>query len=278
MKGFILYFWYALINLFSKEKLVDQNSKFDVTLTSHGGRVGRVYLAIESACGGGVKPKRVVLFLSQEDWRGPLPNSLIRLCRRGLEVITCENHGPHKKMHPYLHMNACFARPLVTIDDDVFYESTIFSKLYESWLINKLHIHCLRARSIVLRGEMMAPYAVWPLCEVSKPSHVNFSTGVGGVIYPPDFLAAIKGAGGDFMEMCPEADDVWINANALRFGFRVKQVFNAPSRRPDIPGSRRTALFKRNIRRGGTDDQLVKVYDHHLISKLLDEFSREAGG
>lgn len=276
MKGYLLLIWYALKNFLTKGKLVDENSMFDVALTSHGDRVGRAFGAIESACGGGVKPRRIILFLSQEDWHGPLPKSLIRLCRRGLEVITCENDGPHKKMQPYLRMNACFARPLITIDDDVFYEPVIFNNLYNAWLTDKLHIHCLRARSIALRGDMLMPYVVWPLCKNSDPSHAHFSTGVGGVLYPPDFLVAIKGAGCEFREKCPEADDVWVNAHAVRFGFRVKQASIEPSRRPDIPGSRSTALFKKNIRLGGNDEQLARVYDRDLIYTLLSECSRRS--
>jgi hypothetical protein len=60
----------------------------------------------------------------------------------------------------------------------------------------------------------------------------------------------------------------------VRSGFRVRQVLNVPSRRPDIPGSRGTALFKKNIRLGGNDAQLARVYDKYIISIMTDEFSR----
>ncbi|MEN9451903.1 MAG: hypothetical protein RLZZ369_962, partial [Pseudomonadota bacterium] len=88
VKSYLLFLRYALKNWLSKEKLVDESSAFDVSLTSHGDRVNRVHLAIESACSG-IKPRRVILFLSREDWPGRLPKSLTRLCHRGLEVITC---------------------------------------------------------------------------------------------------------------------------------------------------------------------------------------------
>lgn len=256
---------------------MDESSAFDVSLTSHGNRVNRVHLAIESACSG-IKPKRVVLFLSREDWPGRLPKSLMRLCHRGLEVITCENDGPHKKLQPYLRMNASFVRPLITIDDDVFYEHLAIKHLFDAWLSDKAVIHCLRARSVLLDEDGLMPYIAWPLCRSNEPSHLNFSTGVGGVLYPPEFLFAIKRGGSGFRVTCPDADDVWVNAFAVRSGFRVKQVAREPSRRPDVPGSRRTALFKKNIHFGGNDTQLARVYDECLISIMMDEFSRRFEG
>lgn len=273
VKSYLLFLRYALKNWLSKEKLVDESSAFDVSLTSHGDRVNRVHLAIESACSG-IKPRRVILFLSREDWPGRLPKSLTRLCHRGLEVITCENDGPHKKLQPYLQMTASFVRPLITIDDDVFYEHLAFKHLFDAWLSDKAVIHCLRARSVLTNGDALMPYIAWPLCNSSAPSHLNFSTGVGGVLYPPDFLLLLKRVGLGYRATCPDADDIWVNACAVRSGFRVRQVLNVPSRRPDIPGSRGTALFKKNIRLGGNDAQLARVYDKYIISIMTDDFSR----
>ncbi len=273
MKSYVLFIWYTLKGWISKEKLIDEGSAFDVTLTSHGDRVGRVHLAIESACNG-IKPKRIILFLSREDCPGRLPKSLMRLCHRGLEVITCENDGPHKKIQPYLRMHASFVRPLITIDDDVFYQNLAFELLLRAWLGNRTVIHCLRARSVLMDGCKLMPYTAWPLCKNTEASHLHFSTGVGGVIYPPEFLLVLKRGGSGFRVMCPDADDVWINAHSLRSGFRVSQVSKTPSRRPDIPGSRRSALFKKNCHLGGNDAHLARVYDDCTVAVMRAEILR----
>lgn len=267
MKSYLLAGWYYLCNLFKKSPLTDEGAAFDVALTSHSDRVLRVFMAIESACAQ-ARPARVILFLSKEDWPKPLPRSIERLRSRGLEVIQCENVGPHKKQQAYLDSKDVFHRPLLTIDDDVFYDPHLLDRLASAWKARPQEIHCSRARRVsIQRGELL-PYRSWPLCDQAHASYATFSTGVGGVIYPPAFLLHLKDAGKGFKELCPLADDIWVHRQAVAHGFRVRQLSPNSTRFPDIPGSRRTALFKLNVRQGENDKQLRSSYSADLIAKI----------
>lgn len=269
MKSCVLFVFFYFKNYFLRSSIVDKGSDFDVSITSHSDRVGRVFAAIESACSGSLKPRRILLFLSKEDWSGRLPSTLKRLCDRGLEIIECENVGPHKKHQPYLSMFTRFSLPLITLDDDVYYPSILFERLYSVWYWNPMEIHCSRARSVLLEDGKLAPYKKWPLCANKEASFRNFSTGVGGVIYPPDFLERLKDAGQEYKEKCPTADDVWINKTAVREGYKVRQLDSVSAVYTDIPGSRRTALFKKNVRRGGNDFQISSTYSSFEVDRMM---------
>ncbi len=267
--SYFLYLWFALVNRLSKKSLVDPQADFDVSLTSHADRVLRLHGAIESLCAGSVKPRRIILYLAAEDWPRPLPKTVQRLVGRGLEVIDCPNFGPHKKQQPYLQQQSTFRYPLITVDDDVYYDSDLLQRLVAAWRERPAEIHCSRARRIQFRGEEFAPYKSWPLCTGTEASHLNFATGVGGVLYPPAFLEFLKQAGDGFQHLCPMADDIWMHVNETRAGYPVRQVAPVASYFPDIPGSRRTALFKKNIRGDHNDHQLKAVYTAADLARLL---------
>lgn len=258
---------YGLANVASSRSLIDSSSDFDLTLTSHTDRVRRVFMAIESACSG-LRPARVILYLAKEDWNGPLPTSLLRLKDRGLEIRECENLGPHKKQQGYLSQQESFERPLVTIDDDVFYAPDLLERLRNAWNANPHEIHCSRARRMLIQRGQLMPYRTWPLCDVPHPSHLTFPTGVGGVIYPPSFLARLKAAGDGFKKSCPFADDIWVHCQAVTNAVKIRQLTATSARFPDIPGSRRTGLFRSNLREGGNDRQLLSTFSPELIAWL----------
>lgn len=268
MKNHLLLVESYLYNLLFSPSIIDTRSGFDLALTSHSSRVSRAFAAIESVCSGPVKPRRVILFLSDEELSRPLPSPLARLASRGLEILRCEDVGPHTKLQPYLALHEHFTHPLVTIDDDVFYDRGLLRGLASAWAAQPEIIHCSRARKIMLRGSGFAPYASWPLCGDDEPSSSNFVTGVGGVIYPPGFLSALKIAGDGYRQVCPMADDIWINKQALRAGIRVRQMKSAPAKLLDVPGARRTARFKKNLRLGENDIQLRHSYTTREIGSI----------
>jgi hypothetical protein len=71
-----------------------------VSLTSHGRRVETVYLTVESIGQGRLLPSRLILWLDDEAMFQNLPESLLRLRCRGLEIPLAQNNGPQKKYNP----------------------------------------------------------------------------------------------------------------------------------------------------------------------------------
>jgi hypothetical protein len=206
-----------------------------------------------------------------------LPASLQRTVKRGAEIIYCRDVGPHTKYFPYLELVEKFEHPLVTVDDDIIYAPYMLEKLVDAWHSMSNFIHCHRARRINFVDLQLAPYKSWAMCRSTEPSFENFATGVSGVIYPPRFLFALKVAGDSFLQCCPKADDIWLNVNALRAGFPVRQIKAQAIHFCEIPFSRRTALFKTNLHGEKNDEQIRATYtseDIPLMKKtIFDSFS-----
>jgi hypothetical protein len=257
-------------NVFSRTPLV-QNSGPTVSMTTYGARIDSVFLALETIGRGAIRPGRLVLWIDDPVRFSKLPVSLRRLQKRGLEIELCENFGPHTKYYPYVEAHNDFTEPLVTADDDVLYPTNWLSGLIDAYENDDQVISCYCARTLRVDGQRLAPYVTWPLCSSTQPSLRNFVTGVSGVIYPPPFLAHLKAAGREFVDVCPKADDVWLHVNAVRLRYRVRQIKDVALTFQVVPGTQELALYQSNMFGGGNDEQISKTYRASDIAALANE-------
>lgn len=239
-----------------------------VSLTSYGRRIATAFYTIESIGRGTLKPSRLVLWLSHADIAQGIPASLRRLQKRGLTIQACHDWGPHKKYYPEI-ANVRSEGPLVTADDDVLYPVWWLEQLVASWKREPSMIHCYRARRIRCAPDgQLLPYRSWRGCRSTDPSHLNFSVGGSGVLYPPHMREALRERGTAFEVCCPHADDVWLNATALRSGTLVRQVMDTPMRFDDLPGARSGGLARVNVKGGGNDRQIASTYWPEDLARL----------
>ncbi|MGH7885949.1 MAG: hypothetical protein ACRENO_09675 [Thermodesulfobacteriota bacterium] len=251
----------------SKESILDPSGPV-LSLTTFEHRLNLVFYAIESIGRGSSKPSRIILWLNEEYKNLKPPKTLERLISRGLEIQFCTNYVSHKKYYPYLERESEFNKPLVTADDDILYPKYWLQKLIEAYKAEPSIIHCYRANRISLNNKQFLPYNEWEFCLNSSPSHGNFITGVSGVIYPPEFLQYLKAQGDLFLNCCPKADDIWLNVNALRAGFKIAQINDTPIHFNIIPGSQKHRLMNYNVTEGGNQIQLIKTFTKEDIEKL----------
>jgi hypothetical protein len=254
-------------NLFCRQ-LITGNAPLAVSLTSYGSRLNSVYLTIESISKGVIKPQRIVLWIDETDKFNCPPPSILRLIARGLEIRRTTNFGPHKKYYPYIQAFVNDDLPLLTADDDVIYPEYWVNDLLQAYYVEPKHIHCFRARTLSFDSNALPPYAAWPLCESDQAARTTFLTGVSGVLYPPSFLPELRQRGAVFMEVCPKADDIWLNVIALRAGFLVKQVRVKAMDFPEIPGSQAVALWISNQVGGSNDSQIHATYTEEDYLKI----------
>lgn len=240
-----------------------------VSLTSYGRRIDTVFLTIESIASGSFLPSRIILWLDHEPTFQNLPDSLIRLKRRGLEVCLTVNYGPHTKYYPYIKVTRLFEVPLVTADDDILYPHDWLKRLAEAHSEEPAVINCYRARVIAFEGEALAGYEHWELCRETTPKTRHFATGVSGVIYPPMFLDVLRDAGTAFTDCCPRADDIWLHVQALRAGYKVRQFVSKATHFPILPNTQQMALQHSNWgSQGGNDSQAAATYKREDLKAL----------
>ena len=246
-------------NLHSREPLLSADGPV-VSLTTYEPRWPRVHYTIESIGCGRLRPSRLVLWVAPSVLQLGTPDTLQRLVARGLEIRTCEDLGPHKKYYPQVHQGPA-ARDLVTADDDVLYWGDWLQTLAAAAAARPQFIHAHRAHlmSFAADGSFL-PYAQWPACRSTAPSPLHFTTGVGGVLYPPAMQQALRDAGDGFRACCPRADDIWLNAVAWRSGIGVCQVRVFSPLLFEVPGTRTHGLARENVGSGGNDRQLQATY------------------
>jgi hypothetical protein len=251
-----------------------------VSLTTHGPRVNRVHVTIESICAGTVRPARLILWLNPGPETATLPRALVGLQARGLEVKYVDNFGPHTKYFPYVASEPQHTRPLVTADDDVIYPRDWLERLLDAHLAQPAYVHCYRARRVVLDGSTLAPYNSWGFDTTGAPSLLNFATGVAGVIYPPAMLQRLKECGDAFRAVCPKADDLWLHVIAIRNGFRIKQLAGQAVDHGVVRGTPASGLYHFNVIGTGNDAQIAKTYTAQDLQTLIAESaeSRTAAG
>jgi len=115
----------------------------------------------------------------------------------------------------------------------------------------------------------VAPYETWPHAMSGAPDFKKFAIGIGGVLYPPAMVNALRGAGEGFRIVSPRADDVWLKAVSLRAGLKVSQASDKFLFLIDVPGMRESGLAKSNVLRGGNDEQIKSTFSESDLMRLL---------
>lgn len=185
-----------------------------VSLTSYPARFPTLHISLKSILNQTMKPSKVILWLDKDISRESIPQKILRLKKKGLEIrIEYESLKPHKK---YIYAmkefrDAC----IVTVDDDVIYTRDMLASLYTSF---KKHPNCISARRVHKIQYDMNNHAVdyksWDYdCKKDPgPSKQLFATGVGGVLYPPHIFD-MNTENFNFQNIKDNAlsfDDIWL--------------------------------------------------------------------
>ncbi|MBP2268318.1 hypothetical protein J3A64_003782 [Pseudarthrobacter sp. PvP004] len=242
-----------------------------MSMTSYGRRLGIVAHALESIAAGSVLPSRMILWVDEPDFDVSAYPMLKRLERRGLEILRCEDLGPHKKYFPYCRDFADHGLSLALADDDVMYPRRWLEGLISA--AGQEQIPSYRAHRITTDPTSggITPYNTWQPAPVDSASHANFVTGVAGMLLPPGFQRVLRDSGTSFLKLAPRADDIWLNALAIRSGFRRRVVDAAGQHLTIYPRSQEQALHNENVTEGRNDTQLAAVFGPADISAVATD-------
>jgi len=252
---------------------VKRDPELIVSLTTIPERIGTVALCLDSLLRQSIKPDRLVLWLSESNEPGrplisqtSLPDNLLRLVPRGLEIRWCKDIRSYRKIIPTLH-----AHPkalIVTADDDIFYPRYWLKALYQAYQAEPQYVHCHRAHLIkyAVAGDAM-PYQQWDMLAngYQGPSFDLFPTGCGGALYAPGHLHPDVLNEDTFVALCPKADDVWLKAMSILANVPCKKVASVtfPLIEVRIPNNR--TLCSENFTLNGNDLQIKAVAERYDI-------------
>ena len=244
-----------------------------VSLTSYGKRIYDVCLTIESLMEQTLKPNKIILWLAENEFSDKtIPESLKILQKKGLTIDYCEDIKSYKKLIPTLinYPNDI----IITVDDDIIFQFDIIENLINSYKQNSDIIHFGRGHRMKFKIDgNLENYKKWDFCisnmEINK---LNFPTGGGGCLYPPNCFHKDITNKEIFMKFCPTADDVWFKTMSLLNGMLSKKVLTHNPNGEDYFYlhdyiQNETALW--NINKTKNDEQIKAVFQKYNIYELL---------
>lgn len=250
-----------------------------VSLTSYPARIPYIKYTLYTLLTQTLKPHKLILWLAQDEFaHQSLPQDLLAFTKHGLEIHWCSpNTKAYNKLIPTL--KAFPDSLIVTADDDVLYDKHWLTKLYRAYEENPAYIHCHRAHRIVFDAQdSILPYTQWEF-EISgesySPSFLNFLTGVGGVLYPPNSLHQDILSQEGFSSLCPNADDIWFWAMAVLADTKIS-VLKEPCPIANSFTDQSNALYLTNVLQGQNDMQLKKVLSAYpvLLEKIVYAYTQ----
>jgi hypothetical protein len=246
-----------------------------VSLTTFPGRIDTVWLAIESILRQTIKPDAIILWLSNDQFSGlsSLPRSLVRLIDRGLRIEFRDGDlRSHKKY--FFARNEFPEATLVLADDDIFYPTTMLEDLLALSDSHAGTVVCRFAKKIVWDSTgRLAPYIGWGKVNDSVlRSDIFFGSG-GGVLIPPSAMHEDVLNENAFVECCPLADDIWLNAMCRLMSPVMISAKKEFSLLP-VLSTDRSDLSSVNNGEQMNDRQLDQVRAYCLKAHGVDPFAR----
>ena len=262
----------AVYSLLPKHKLVCRESapRVIVSLTSYGRRVARTLkYPVYSMLLQSRRPDKIVVWLDNENFsESSLPSSVKRLEKYGVEIRFCEDLKSYKKLIPSLKLYP--EDIIVTIDDDIIYERNTLKCLLDRHSEYPDDIICTMAHIPTFGAEGLNPYNDWKLNVCYSDEELIFPLGGSGTLYPPHSLDKDVTDASLFMELAPQADDIWFWVMALKNGKRIRMSgLNRMYRQIDLmyqQTHRNSSLKDSNLGENRNDLQIKAVMSHYGIA------------
>lgn len=205
-----------------KRYLSNRKENVIVSLTSFPDRINTVSICIQSLLRQTSTPRKIILWLSKEQFpnqEDDLPLDLLKLCsKKRFEICwTSDDLKPHKKY--FYAMQQYPDIPIITVDDDVEYDSTLIEKLMRSYRNFPNCVSAMRANLMMFKENgQLREYDHW-IYEyrvlIDTPSYQLLPTGIGGVLYPPNVVSKEAFNKEAIKKTSLYCDDLWLKINTV---------------------------------------------------------------
>ena len=195
-----------------------------------------------------------------------LNSKLLGLRKRGIKYI---KHDKDLKVFLKLSSVDTFnGTPIITVDDDVFYQRDFLEKLIDASNNYPGTVIGLRGfKPIVKKSCEFDSYRNWKAVS-GKDTNSNcvFLTGVGGILYPPEVIAASIIKPEEGFNICPNNDDLYLY---FKLHQREIPIFALSSKNEPLtwPNSQDGALWKANVSLGKNDQYLKDLTNYFGLPK-----------
>jgi hypothetical protein len=232
-----------------------------------------VWICIETLLRQEFKPDMIILWLSTEQFKfvEKLPENLNQLQKRGLTIRWCNDDlGSHKKY--YYAFREYPNDTIITVDDDVIYNSKIISSLVELSSKSGDAICCNNAAKITVKDGNIETYLNWEHVETKlDPNAEIMPIGVGGILYPANSMYPDVFEVDILKKYCFFSDDIWLNVMARMNGTNAAKNADFSSYIP-IMNSQRINLYTKNVANGFNDKQVSSMRKYYFEKLGVDPY------
>jgi len=275
LKRICVYLILLIINiekLYSNKSITEKNSKILVSLTSYPIRISTVWMTITSIANQSIRPCRIILFLSKEEFPNSfnsLPKSLVKLLKRGLEIeFVNDNLKSHKK---YFYSFSKYPDyKIITIDDDIYYPYYTIEKLL---VLHEKFPKCICANVanyIEISDTQFLNYKNWKIRgKRNTQSNYLLAIGYGGILYPENFRPIELLQKNLMKNIAITVDDLWLKAiQTINYtNVAVGDYYPHPM---VIPNSQKETLTYYNVSKdNGNDIQWQKINNKYDLIKYF---------
>lgn len=206
---------YPLIHYWDKKTGLDETSDIIISLTSFPDRIKYVWVTIATLLNQTQKPYKVVLWLAEEQFPDKrIPKQLLRMQKRGLEILFCEDLKPHKKY--YYSMQKWPDKYVLICDDDMFYPENLVERLWKAHIENEGYIICNSSLEVGYDSDgNIIKRGLWKHESKRKTGMQVCPIGCGGVLYPPNCLDKEVFNKKNIYSIALRQDDIWLKCMAV---------------------------------------------------------------
>jgi hypothetical protein len=113
---------------------------------------------------------------------------------------------------------------IITIDDDVIYPATFVEDCIKAYKDSPTTVNAVRVHKIKYKENSILPYKQWEWeSKETEASYDLFFTGVGGVVYPPNFFKK-KDLNIEEIHKYIKTDDIFLNYLCRKYRIMVKRI------------------------------------------------------
>lgn len=254
----ILNLIYPVFQRGKQEMGISLESPVIVSLTTYPDRITQVWKTISTLLNQTMKPKKVILWLAREQFPGQqLPENVLRLTKRGLEICYCDDLKSHKKY--FETMKQYPENIIVTADDDILYPENHLEKLWKAHLEFPHEVICQWSHRITFDGqETFLPYNDWPDNGKEAPSFATLAVGCNGILYPQGALSKEAFCEDKLQEYALMADDLWLKCMEILAGVKTVNCNRTILVYYNVLSTRKSGLWVNNTGQQKNND---KVWD-----------------
>ena len=265
--------WYYIKNRVERDLMEDIAGNIVVSLTSFPKRINNVWIVIESLIRQTIKPNKIILYLSKNQFPSEesLPSTLTSRLSNVFEIIFVEGDiRSHKKY--YYSFKKYPSEYVVTVDDDIIYPPDMIESLLKAINANPNSVvgrYCLTMKYDG-NGQLL-PYNSWETDYDINSENAFLGTG-GGTLFEPQKLYEDTLKLNLAINLSPLADDVWLNAMIRLSGQQIR-IISKELLLPIITKSDQR-LTQINVYENKNDEQISMVTQYYKDKIGVNPFEK----